>query len=383
GLASAVAPRGAAHAIVYAGSLWLWNTYPTNTTDGLDGPSCLKMSDSDNPNSWNPLNTAFVNKSDGTQGMGMATFTVAEAGIAPQGTLVLFKDFSTYEITGVFGASDFSIQQAQTDMGCVAPRTILFVPGFGIVRMTHLGVAVYDGVRDRVISEEIRPYLFPDPDSTDISPLDWSYVHFSRAWQSANPPMYCVAFPLLSTANGRLSRVACYDLVLKVWTLLDLPFDLSAGIQVRAEGTIPITVVCGDTDGTLRRLFAGDITFDGTKVSWSFQTANVFADGGDTRLYFRGLKLRGGYLDTPSLTVTPQYQGLAATAANAGMYAGAAQGFGLQAFEIVAALRNIAMNASAIVAGRGRIQVEAGDWEVEPKNSGGGVPTIVSPPSSV
>ena len=128
------APRGAAHAINHAGSLWLWNTSPTNTSDNLDGPSVLKMSDSNNPNSWNPLNVAFVGKNDGQQGMGMASFTIAETGITPTASLVLFKEFSTYQVIGVFGATDFEIEKAQTDLGCIAPRTIKFVPGFGIVR---------------------------------------------------------------------------------------------------------------------------------------------------------------------------------------------------------------------------------------------------------
>ena len=37
------APRGAAHAIVYAGSLWVANTSPTTTADNFDGPNALKM----------------------------------------------------------------------------------------------------------------------------------------------------------------------------------------------------------------------------------------------------------------------------------------------------------------------------------------------------
>jgi hypothetical protein len=122
-------PAGAAHAIAHAGSLWVFNTSPTNTSDGLDGPSALRMSDVNNPKSWNPLNAAFVGKDDGSQGMGIAAFTIAEAGIPPTGTLVCFKEFSTYQVNGVFGSTSFSIQQVQSDMGCIAPRSIQFLPG--------------------------------------------------------------------------------------------------------------------------------------------------------------------------------------------------------------------------------------------------------------
>src|ERR1019366_1217858 len=71
---SSVAPRGAAHAVAYAGSLWLANTSPQTTSDGIDGPTCIKMSDSNNPNSWNPLNTAFIGRDDGTQITGFHEF---------------------------------------------------------------------------------------------------------------------------------------------------------------------------------------------------------------------------------------------------------------------------------------------------------------------
>jgi hypothetical protein len=203
-VSSTPAPRGAAHGIVYAGSLWLGNTQPTTTSDNFDGPSCIKMSDINNPNSWNPLNTAFVGKDDGDQITGLATFTIAETGIAPTGSLVVFKSFSTYQVTGVFGATDFSIQQAQTDMGCIASRSIQFLPGFGIVRLTHLGIALFDGVRDRLISEEIRPYLFGG--EPDIVPLDWNYAWFSKGAQCAIPPMYMLAIPIQS-GGGTLAAL--------------------------------------------------------------------------------------------------------------------------------------------------------------------------------
>jgi hypothetical protein len=299
-----VAPRGAAHAINHAGSLWLWNTSPSDTTDSLDGPSCLKMSDTNNPNSWNPINTAFVGRNDGQQGMGCAAFTIAEAGIPPTDTLVLFKEFSTYQVTGVFGASDFAIQQAQTDLGCIAPRTIKFVPGFGIVRLTHLGYAVFDGVRDRLISEEIRPYLFGGV--TDISPMDWSYAYFAKGDQVAVPPMYVSAIPVLNMDdNGSLTRLLCYDLVLKAWTIIDLPFGIGTITQLRIPGGIPLTVFGGFNDGMMSRWQAGDqqgwqawidptsVTHTGTPLVASFREGTIYGPDASDRLFFRRTILRG------------------------------------------------------------------------------------------
>lgn len=408
------APRGAAHAIVYAGSLWVFNTSPNNTSDNFDGPSCLKMSDLNNPNSWNPLNVAFLDKDDGSQGMGLATFTIAESGIPPTGSLVAFKEFSTFQINGVFGASNLSIQRAQTDMGCVAPRTIQFVPGFGVVRMTHLGIAMFDGVRDRLLSEEIRPYIFGG--ESDIQAVDWNLIWNSRGALTADPPMYVCAVPVIPstsllplpqvtlitsqtigtigtippgtyfarlymqdaqnkfyqsaefgpisinagdvfqinttkvangvmyylaygtvagaenfliplppvritggtgisfittpgfastvpfTSLGMLTRLLCYDLVLKGWIIIDLPFAISALKQIRSPGTIPLTLMGGFSDMAMRRWQGGDLEWDigaitagavDTVVDASVRTPEVFGKDASDRVYFRQLAIRG------------------------------------------------------------------------------------------
>lgn len=424
-VAAVTPPRGAAHGIVYAGSLWIGNTSPTSTTDNFDGPSCLKMSDLNNPNSWNPLNVAFLDRDDGTQITGMATFTIAESGIPPVGSLVVFKDFSTFQINGVFGASNFSIQRAQTDMGCTAPRTIQFVPGFGIVRMTHLGIAMFDGVRDRLISEEVRPYIFGG--QSDIIQADWNYIWFSKAAMTAQPPMYCCAIPLqtiltgtnssltftvapfldsfnplgsgvyfikvvginfnggttfttigseqtatcffddsvqvnlpanagfdrwrvfinlngtggpgsenyyadfpgtsttvflqkplgesfgvtpyffgsIGTDLGQMTRLLCYDLVLKAWTVIDIPFPIAALKQFRTIGSIPITVMTGFNDGGVRRWLGGagiDTVWDAGAVNAGapdnlvrirVRSPEVFGKEASDRVYFRQLAIRG------------------------------------------------------------------------------------------
>lgn len=298
------APRGAAHAISHAGSLWLWNTYPTTTSDLLDGPSVLKMSDANQPNSWNPINTAFVGKDDGQQGMGMASFTIAESGIPPEGSLVLFKEFSTYQVIGVFGATDFAIQKAQTDLGCIAPRTIKFVPGFGIVRLTHLGVAVFDGVRDRLISEEIRPYLFGD--IGDIQQMDFSWAYAAKGDVTAVPPMYVMAIPVLGgPGNGSLTRLCCFDLVLKAWSIIDLPFGIEALRQLLIPGGEPLTVFGGYSDAMLSRWQVGDQqgwqawldnslqAHQGTPLTWNFRTPSALGAEASDRIMFRRLIVRG------------------------------------------------------------------------------------------
>lgn len=258
-LGSVPAPPGCGHITVYAGSLWFLNTSPVNTTSGLDGPTSLRMSDANNPISYNPVNQAFLDKDDGTEGMGMATFTISAEGIPPEGSLIAFKNYGGYQIVGVFGASFFSIQRTRSDMGCIAPRTIKFVPGFGISRMAHLGVANFDGVRDTVASEEVRPYLFPlnDPSVSDITVADATWIAGSQADLTANPPLYATFIPI-GNSGGALTRALVYDMVMKTWSPVDLPFSINCITQVRPVASNPITLLGGFQDGLLHRWQAGD-----------------------------------------------------------------------------------------------------------------------------
>lgn len=471
------APRGAAHLEYYAGSLWAANTSPDITADQLDGPSALRMSDANNPNSWNPLNAAQIAKDDGQQITGIKAFTVADAGIAPTAFLTVFKDFSTYQVQGVFGATDFSITQAQTDMGCVSSRSIAFIPGYGIFRMTHLGFANFDGLRDRLISEEIRPYIFGGED--DISPVDWNYIWFAKACQVANPPMYACAVPttqsnflplpgvsvtqgsfvgttippgtyyvkvakyrsdgtvylsdefgpividanhcfsvtqptpkggdlsyglfygtasgaenfvipfpadgqprLLTTpgmagtptsGGGMLTRILCYDLVLKAWTIVDLPFPISVMKQVRSIGTIPITVMGGFYDSVIRRWQAGDAQWDAgatvngaadLDVHWSLTTPRVYAEGASQRIFYRRIVMRGSG-STASLQLTPSYDGSSddAILAVLGQFLG-------DEFDARFDLLRSCEDFSAQITGQGVVEIQSLDHQVEPKPAG-------------
>jgi hypothetical protein len=460
--------RGAAHAIVYAGSLWLANTWPTSTTDLLDGPNVLKMSDVNTLTSWNPLNIAFIAKDDGDQITGLGTFTIAESGISPTGSLVIFKNFTTYQVTGVFGASDFAIQQAQTDLGNVAPRSLQFVPGFGLMRLTHLGFAYFNGVADKLESEPIRPYLFGGVG--DIQPIDWNYAWFSKAAQCVNPPMYVCAVPVQAPAlsgvtiqgadgggevqmyarvtqltldangnfqetaltaevqafattaailvttpaaqpnvfyrayigfalggenaytqaasftaavlpysamtpgvptigNGALKRLICYDLVQRAWTILDLPFPISAIKQIRAPGTIPLTIAAGFSDTVYRRMFAGDAGWDsGGAVIWSLSGAEVFQEGGSGKVFYRRLSTRGQKTGAASIQVTIALAGLVGKPVTAQQ-----NNLGGNQWIFRVDILKDAMNANATVSGTGPVTIDSMDWQVKPKPAGAAI----------
>ena len=314
-------PPGCGHVTVYAGSLWMFNTSAKNTATGIDGPCSLRMSDVNNPNSWNPINQAFLDKDDGSEGTGLASFTITAQGIPPEGSLIAYKNYSGYQIVGVFGSTNLTIQRIKSDMGCIAPRTIQFVPGFGITRFAHLGFAVFDGVEDKVTSEDIRPFLFPTNDfqEQDIVVLDSDWQSVMWGFQTANPPMYCCAMPV-GSSGGQLTQIACFDLVLKAWTaMVELPFPISTGAQFRTTSANPVTILGGFSDGCLSRWQAGDQLWDTgatgartpSQVSWSVKLPEAVAQVADTKLNCRRVAIRGiSTSSTGFITVAPVVNGV-------------------------------------------------------------------------
>lgn len=244
-----VVPIGAAHHTLHQGFYWVWNTAAVSQGSGVSvpttlyaGPSALQSSDLNNPNSWPKANQVFVDKDDGDSGQGLGQFTIAESGISPTTSQILFKQFKAFQMTGVFGSTTpaFAIQKIKSDMGCVAPRTIQFAPGFGLIRMTHRGFALFDGVADSMISEEVRPLIFG---TTVFEPVDWARITTGYAVVVPNPPCY-VAFLPVCGGTG-LSRVFVYDLVRKSWTVLQFPMAIGCAQVVTTPSVLPVLDTTG------------------------------------------------------------------------------------------------------------------------------------------
>ena len=367
-------PPGCAHLAVYAGSLWMFNTSPSNTSTGIDGPCSLRMSDVNNPNSWNPINQAFLDKDDGTEGMGLASFTITAQGIPPEGSLIPMKNYASYQIVGVFGSVNLTIQRIKSDMGCLAPRTLQFVPGYGITRFSHLGFAVFDGVEDRVVSEDIRPYLFPtnDYNESDIIVLDSNWETVMWGFQTANPPMYCVAAPI-GSSGGLLTRLFCYDLVLKAWTApVDLPFAISTAAQFRTTSANPVTILGGFSDGLLSRWEAGDQMWDEgatgartpSQVSWSVKLPEAAAQSADTKLNCRRVTIRGiSTSAVGTITVTPYVNGVAKPSQT---YLIPASGD----WEVFASFMYDGLRFSAVISGAGQLELDRFSYHITEKQVG-------------
>ncbi len=290
-------PPGGRHGAFHLGSLWLWNTAAADTT--LDGPSSLRMSGPNDPNSWPNANQTFVGKGDGQVGMGMTSFTIVETGISPTATLVLFKNYSAYQVTGTFGSSNFGVQRIKTDMGCIAPRTIQFVSGFGVIRLTHKGFALYNGVEDRLISEPVRPAIFG---GGEFTPLDFSTIHLSWAAQAQNPPLYLAACPESGTS---LTRIFVYDLIRRGWSIVAFP-----GPGIRCLTTVfpvsrfPHVELGTTTGGEIHEWFTGEVTDNGTEISWEVETRAFSGRSPLTPAYFRRAMVLGSAGRTP-ITVQP------------------------------------------------------------------------------
>jgi len=362
---------GAAHIIVYSGALWVFNTAVTDTTNGLDGPTSLRMSSIGNPNSWNPVNQAFLDKDDGSEGMGLAKFTITALGIPPEGSLVAFKNWTPYQIIGVFGASNLTIQAVSSDMGCIAPRTILFVPGFGIARYTHLGVAVFNGVKDELISEQIRPYLFPSNDRQfkDITVVDSDWISISWAALTATPPMYTIAVPI-GNSGGQLTRLLCYDLVFKAWGTVDLPFGVGTILQARSLSANPVTIFGGFSDGVLQRWQAGDVDwYTGgvafqQDVSWKFRTQTLASQNTDQRVYTRRLVITGiNSSAADTLTAVINQSGIAQFTMNFNILDN-------QDFDADIPVQLTGKRFDADISGSFNAEIDGVTWELEPRPAG-------------
>lgn len=300
-------PPGALHAISHSNQLWLFNTSATRTT--LDGPVSLRASDVLNLSSWPNGNQVFLGD-DSDKGMGLASFSIAESGIAPLPVLLAFTGFATYQINGTFGGSDFAVQQVRTDQGCLASRSIRFCPGLGVVRLTQRGFYLCDGLNDVCISDSIAPYLFGGRGITPIALHDSGYL--SRAiLRVGQPTYYLCACPVASDDFG-FERVFALNLTTRSWAVWDVPGVAGQGIgawnMVRGSGDpfkIGSPVVYASFRGSKNVYTFGSPATDdaGTAISWRVRP-RVFSQGAPLRRGFHRRMLAKVYNVTQGQTVT-------------------------------------------------------------------------------
>lgn len=303
------APPAARFVFNHLDSVWIWGTAATDQASGIDGPDVIAMSDLGNATSWNPLNRAFVGRNDGQLVQGGATFTLGEAGIPATTQIVLFKTRDNYTIQGAF--PEVTIAKATSGLGCVAPNTIQFVPDLGgIMRLTYEGPAIFDGQNDNSdeITDPIRAYLFGG--SFGLIGLDWANISAAVACQTYSPRGYLMFAPLSTsfgsdTLYGPMTRGFFFDITQKAWTIIDLPFGISAAAYIAQDLAQVQTIIGGYNDGAVRQMFAGDISWDSnftaTPISWSFRTPEIGMAG--TPVYINAMNMYA----TSLIGTTPRY----------------------------------------------------------------------------
>jgi len=198
-------------------------------------------------------------------------------------------------------------------------------------------------------------------------PVDMQYCYLSKSAQSVQPPMYMCAMPLLG-GSGALTRVFCYDLILKCWVIVDLPWAISSLDRVKAGEGNPL-VLAGKTDGTVQRIQAGDTLWNSTTaVNWSFRTPDVYGEGGSQRLFYREMVLRGYATSSiaSTVTVTPTVDGSAQTPLTVDIVPQASNS---NMFEARVSLWLNGQFCHLDVAGSGSVVIDSVDWTIEPKST--------------
>jgi len=301
---AALNPPGAAFVFQHLNYLFLWGVGYNYGIDGITGPDALWQSGFGDPRQFDPANITFAGKGDGTTAQGGAVYSLSEAGIAATAQLVLFKDSSTYSFLNAF--PNAALVQVSGGLGCIAPKTIQFIGGYGVMRLSYAGVTLFDGQLEHVteFTDAIRGYLFGG--LPDVTPVDLANISQSVSTQSVNPPLYMFFAPLQG-GTGYATRGFGYDFGMKQWFIVDLPFAISSAAFFPQAAVATVTalrsLVAGSNDGAVRRVFAADPDWDGTAIRWN-QTLPDFGMPG-TPIYIRRLNMRitaDGGGATPKLT---------------------------------------------------------------------------------
>ena len=363
---AALSPPGAAFVFQHLDNLYLWGVGINYGEDGITGPDALWESNPGAPTIFDPSHTTFVGKGDGTTAQGGAVYSLSEAGIAATPQLVLFKDASTYSFLNSF--PNESLVEVSGGLGCIAPKTIQFIGGYGIMRLSYAGVTLFDGQLEHVTeyTDAIRGYLFGG--LPDVVPVDFSKIQNCVSTQGVNPPMYVFVAPLVGS-DGAVTRGFGYDFGLKQWFIEDYPFPISAAAflpkAIVALNAGYQSLIGGAVDGAMRRVFFGDPDWDGVPIKismqlpdWGFPGTPVYvrrvnvritADGGGaapklTAVTFQGVRRSSKYFQRP-LNVPSSILG------------------SMDVGEIV-------LSGSVTIAGQGQMLIEGSDAQTSDKPTG-------------
>lgn len=158
----------------HAGKMFVAGTSESNDVGAfVDYPNRIRWSDENNPLRWTASN--FIDINDGGQNItGIASFN---------GTLVIFKEQSTYAILG-YNSDNFQVVQLSANLGTVSPRT--FVVTEQGIYFLHWpdGLYFYTGQQILDVFQNIRPIIQKGRvNSAALSKVSVSYIN-NRIWVS-------------------------------------------------------------------------------------------------------------------------------------------------------------------------------------------------------
>lgn len=371
-------PVAIAHGLFHAGIFWAANTWVTNHANGLDGPSALRQSNVNDPTTYNTTNSTFVSKNDGDEITAIAAFSIAEAGIAPAGNVVIYKNKTTWLASpNLISSTAFTLTQAQTDMGCVAPRSVRYVAPLGQFRLTHKGLALFDGLRDTLLTDSSVQSIFDNRDNAAKN-LDWNFAYLSKGFYVDDPSMYGLLYPKIGGegATGRMSGLLLYDIRNQAFTTANL---LSAGLNAGGHyssvysfnppGGKVILLLASSDVGKIYKWQTGAATDpNGNQVSWTFTTAEVFNfERPSDPLFIDSLIIKGS--GSGSITsVTANINGSASSITLLSSqvpdqnYAGAGTDW-----QVDVKVNQTVMNMNVTISGTGPVNIHLIKWEIVDK----------------
>jgi hypothetical protein len=151
--------------------------------------------------------------------------------------------------------------------------------------------------------------------------------------------------------------------------------------QVRAISSPPVTLTGGFNDSTVRRIQAGDPTWDGQPVAWSVRTPEVYGKTANQPVFYRRLSIRGEYMHPTtqmppypplnySINLTVNYDGT-----DRQQVPGQFFGFAAGMFELRLELGEIHRTAHIDLSGIADVinlpvEIHEFSWEVQPRNQG-------------
>ncbi|RPI56126.1 MAG: hypothetical protein EHM49_01010 [Deltaproteobacteria bacterium] len=188
---------------------------------------------------------------------------------------------------------DFSLQQVNENIGCIAPKTIVSL-GDMVLFLSALGVYAYDGENLVYLSKPIE---------RDLKDVNHLYMEYACAGYDRGKNQYWLAVP--SKGKNYNDTVFVYDFFLKAWMppYTDMNCDIISGFEEGGQEKI----LCGSSDGYLYRLNHGknngmEVGYNivpsslvGSDVVAFYDSQSIYTEGdGLLGLPVRALDVSGG-----------------------------------------------------------------------------------------